>query len=211
MSQTAATYPDRLLEPLTRCPTPEVAGRIALLRAEPDIQSRINELAERCGEGLLSAEESDEYETYNQAIDFLSILQAKARKLLATEAARRSVRSRADGRCEYRGIAQVDLPFARFPVEHIIPRQHQRGTDDPANLALARDHRDARKGTSPVAFDPESGEAVPLSHPWMDLRHEHFERLGDRIAGRTAIGRASARLLGMNTVRRIELRGGLDR
>jgi uncharacterized protein YnzC (UPF0291/DUF896 family) len=50
------------------------------------LQARIEELAARCNEGQLSAEEQAEYEGYVKANKFIAILQAKVRKLLAHSA-----------------------------------------------------------------------------------------------------------------------------
>ena len=51
---------DRLLDPVARCFTPKVARALLEVRAEPELQSRINELATKCNEGLLSTEEREE-------------------------------------------------------------------------------------------------------------------------------------------------------
>ena len=45
---------DRLIEPVGRCLTPEVANRIASLQADRELHSRVDELAE-AGGGLLWA------------------------------------------------------------------------------------------------------------------------------------------------------------
>jgi len=74
----------RLLEPVGRCLTPEVATALVNLRADPAVQTRIDELADKCTEGALSAVEQSEYETYMHAIDFIAVLQAQARSLLET-------------------------------------------------------------------------------------------------------------------------------
>jgi hypothetical protein len=74
---------DRLLDPVTRCLTPEVARRVAELRADPELQDRMDLLATRNTEGRLTAEETEEYETYVRASRIIAILQAKARALLA--------------------------------------------------------------------------------------------------------------------------------
>lgn len=79
---TAVTHFDRLLEPLADCFTPDVARRIAGLRADPETQARIDELAEKANEGTLSDEEQEDYLGYVEAIDLISILQAKARAVL---------------------------------------------------------------------------------------------------------------------------------
>jgi hypothetical protein len=73
----------RLLEPVGRCLTPEVARELVNLRADPIVQARIEELADKNTEGELSPEERDEYETYVRATEIITILQAKARAMLA--------------------------------------------------------------------------------------------------------------------------------
>ena len=73
---------DRLLDPVAECLTPEVARALVNLRARPEIQARIDELARKSNEGTLSPIEQAEYRDTIEAIDFISILQAKARKRL---------------------------------------------------------------------------------------------------------------------------------
>ena len=79
---TVAIHLDRLLEPLAGCLTPEVAAKVADLRADEATQNRIDYLAERANEGLLTAEEREEYAGYLHAIDVIAVLQAKARAML---------------------------------------------------------------------------------------------------------------------------------
>lgn len=73
---------DRILEPVARSLTPAVARRIAKLRADPEVQARIDELADRCNSGQLTQAERREYDAYVAAIDFIAILQSRARALL---------------------------------------------------------------------------------------------------------------------------------
>jgi len=73
---------ERLLEPVSRCLTPEVARRIVELRADRQLQRRVDALADKCTEGQLTPEERDEYETYIRGSRFIAVLQAKARRLL---------------------------------------------------------------------------------------------------------------------------------
>jgi hypothetical protein len=47
--------------------------------ADEETQRRIDELGEKCNEGELTPAEREEYDAYVQAIDFIGILQAKAR------------------------------------------------------------------------------------------------------------------------------------
>lgn len=77
---------DRLLDPVGRCLTPEVARALVALRTDAETQARIDELADKCTEGMLSPAERAEYEAYVAAIDFLTVLQAKARGALAQAA-----------------------------------------------------------------------------------------------------------------------------
>jgi hypothetical protein len=74
---------DRLLDPVTRCLTLEVARQLVALRTDPQFQERLDALADKCTEGELSPEEREEYETYVRSIQIIGILQAKARKILA--------------------------------------------------------------------------------------------------------------------------------
>jgi hypothetical protein len=77
-----ATTLDRLVEPLVRTLTPEVARSLIQLRADPELQARMDELAEKCNEGRLTPEEREEYETSIRFANYLAIIQAKARRLL---------------------------------------------------------------------------------------------------------------------------------
>jgi len=55
---------------------------VAELRADPDVQARIEELAEKCNEGTMTPEEIAEYDAYIQAMDVVAVLQKKARTLI---------------------------------------------------------------------------------------------------------------------------------
>jgi hypothetical protein len=81
-SPTHLSVLSRLLDPVGRCLTPEVAQQLVALQVDPPAQARLDELAEKCTEGQLSADERTEYETYVQALEFIAVLQAKARSLL---------------------------------------------------------------------------------------------------------------------------------
>jgi len=52
---------DGLWDPLTRCFDAESTRRVSELRIDPTVQSRIDSLAERANEGVLSEEERAEY------------------------------------------------------------------------------------------------------------------------------------------------------
>jgi hypothetical protein len=78
-------YLDRMLDPVSRCLTPESARRLLDLKVDSELQRRIDDLAEKCTEGALTNKERAEYETYVRAGSLISILQLKARKFLATQ------------------------------------------------------------------------------------------------------------------------------
>lgn len=77
---------DDLLRPVTECFTQEVARRIAGLRASPEIQARLDSLADKCSEGTLTPDERTTYEAAVRAVNFIGVLQAKARAMLADQA-----------------------------------------------------------------------------------------------------------------------------
>jgi hypothetical protein len=74
---------DRGAEPVLRILSPEQARQLVEYQGDEQLRDRIDELAERCGEGLLSAAEQAEYEGYVRANKFVATLQSQARKLLA--------------------------------------------------------------------------------------------------------------------------------
>jgi hypothetical protein len=76
---------DKMLDPVARCLTPEVAKQIAELRADASTQTRIDELATKCNAGELTEAEQREYGAYVDAIDLIGLLQAKARVVLARQ------------------------------------------------------------------------------------------------------------------------------
>lgn len=78
---------DRLLVPLAECLTPEVAQRIVDMRADTVTQRRLDELAAKANEGRLTGDEQDEYHAYVEAIDLVTVFQAKARTFLDSSAA----------------------------------------------------------------------------------------------------------------------------
>jgi len=73
---------DRLLDPVGQCLTPEVARRIAGLKADDALQSRVDELADKANAGTLTENERSEYEQYVNFSQFVTLLQIKARNVL---------------------------------------------------------------------------------------------------------------------------------
>ncbi len=73
---------DGLLGHLGRCLDAESARRVVEFRVSPPVQQRIDALAERANEGVLTSDEATEYEALINAADFISILKLKARQHL---------------------------------------------------------------------------------------------------------------------------------
>lgn len=76
----------RYLEPVTLALTPQSARAILAVQPSPADVARIEELGRKSSDGDLSEEERDEYRTYVDAGDLISILKAKARLTLADQA-----------------------------------------------------------------------------------------------------------------------------
>jgi hypothetical protein len=83
----AISYLDRLLEPLTDVLTPEVAAALLELRADTQLQAHIEELRRKANEGTLTRAEDAEYKDFVEAVDVISIIQAKARRFLEKQSA----------------------------------------------------------------------------------------------------------------------------
>lgn len=115
------------------------------------------------------------------------------------------VRERAANRCEYCQLDQDDSPLAALHLEHIIPKAHG-GTDNFDNLALACIDCNLHKGPNLTGIDPQSRKLIPLFHPRRDSWDDHFKWRGIYIMGKTAIGRATIRVLHMNSEEQLSLR-----
>jgi hypothetical protein len=73
---------DRIVEPFAECLTPGAARKIVDLRADPAVQSRLDELAEKANRGTLTEAEKSSYDAYLAAFHWITILQARARRVL---------------------------------------------------------------------------------------------------------------------------------
>src|SRR6185436_9455637 len=118
---------------------------------------------------------------------------------------RTHVRERAHNACEYCYLHQNESPWAALHVEHIIPKVHG-GTDDVDNLALACIDCNLRKGTNLTGVDPQTDRVTELYHPRRHVWSEHFEWHGVHVLGKTATGRTTVRVLGMNSEDQLALR-----
>ncbi len=83
----AVSYLDRLLEPLTEAFTPKMASVLLELRADAEIEAHIGELRQKANAGVLTPTEDSEYKDFVEAVDLISIMQAKARRFLAKRSA----------------------------------------------------------------------------------------------------------------------------
>jgi hypothetical protein len=118
---------------------------------------------------------------------------------------RELVRRRAGLRCEYCRLHEDDDPVFAFHVERIVAKQHG-GTDSPSNLALACHQDNLHKGPNLTGIDPLRGKLTRLFHPRRHKWSWHFRWDGPRLLGRTAIGRTTVAVLGMNLPHRVALR-----
>lgn len=80
---TSVNYLDRFLEPMAASFTPEMARTIVDLRADAQLEGRIALLRNQANRDELSPAEQAEYEDFVEAVDVISIIQAKASRFLA--------------------------------------------------------------------------------------------------------------------------------
>jgi hypothetical protein len=73
---------DELMSPVAACLDTRSLQALVELRADPAAAARMEVLAEKANEGLLTEEEQSEYESCVMFANFLGILQSKALKKL---------------------------------------------------------------------------------------------------------------------------------
>ena len=73
---------ERLLRPLRRELSAELADALLRLKADAEVQARYDELAGKNTEGVLTAQERGELESLVHANSILSLLKAEARAFL---------------------------------------------------------------------------------------------------------------------------------
>src|SRR2546421_3640071 len=112
-------------------------------------------------------------------------------------------------RCEYCMLPEA-LVSTPFQFDHIIAQSHG-GETTADNLAFACFHCNNFKGPNLAGVDVQSGEVVRLFHPRRDAREEHFAWEGERLIGRSSIGRATIEALRLNHAHRVSLRRSLLR
>jgi hypothetical protein len=106
--------------------------------------------------------------------------------------------------CEYCLIHEEDTFFG-CEVDHIISQKHGGPTRED-NLAYACLFCNRNKGSDIASLSPRSGALIRLFNPRTDRWSDHF-RLdrndGITIAGISAIGEATVRVLGLNQIERL--------
>ena len=76
-----------MLAPIAGCLTRGSAQRLVRLQLDAATRRKIQTLAGKANAGLLTDAEKSEYFDYVEGMDLIGILQAKARKVLARQAA----------------------------------------------------------------------------------------------------------------------------
>jgi hypothetical protein len=122
---------------------------------------------------------------------------------------RRQVVERAGNCCEYCLIHQ-DLVASTHQVDHVIAEKHG-GVTSLDNLALSCMVCNLRKGSDAASFDPQTGELVSLFNPRVSSWCDHFDLVGARIVGKSAIGRTTVEFLKLNSYERLMERAELMR
>ena len=72
---------DRGVRPMLEIVLPEKADAVIGFRADPELQARIEELAQKSTEGELTEDERAEYAGYVRANKFISILKRQAQQI----------------------------------------------------------------------------------------------------------------------------------
>lgn len=77
-----ADYLNLFLEPVTDAFTPEIARVFADLPARAELQSQVDDLAQKANDGTITPAEEAKYKAIVDAADLIAILQLKARRFL---------------------------------------------------------------------------------------------------------------------------------
>jgi hypothetical protein len=73
---------DRICDPVIRALNVEAMRALVGLRADAEVQARVEYLADRCNEGTLTDDERSEYESMVSLSTLIAMLQARARAAL---------------------------------------------------------------------------------------------------------------------------------
>jgi len=89
-----------------------------------------------------------------------------------------------------------------FEIDHVIAEQHG-GKTVASNLALACFADNHHKGPNLAGIDPKTGKRTWLFNPRRHKWAHHFRWDGPLLVGRTAIGRTTIVVLGINLAHRV--------
>lgn len=124
------------------------------------------------------------------------------------DSVRRQVARRAGYRCEYCLVPERFLATV-FHVDHVRSIKHG-GATVSGNLAYACPHCNQNKGTDVATFlDDEAEQTIRIFNPRKDDWTIHFEAINGKILPKTAIGKATVQILGMNLPDRLIFRQAL--
>jgi hypothetical protein len=121
---------------------------------------------------------------------------------------RRAVRERASTQCEY-CLINEQYTMKPHEVDHIYAEKHG-GPTTIDNLCLSCFDCNRYKGSDLCTLDESTGEIVVLFHPRRHTWNDHFTIIEGVIVGTSAEGRATLRLLRMNTTVRVDERRRLS-
>ena len=111
-------------------------------------------------------------------------------------ALRKTVVSRAAGRCEYCLYPQ-SASFLTFEIEHIVAEKHG-GATTIENLGLSCPFCNRYKGTDLGSLDSETGQLTPFFNPRKHIWIKHFRLDDARILPLSAEGRVTVAILQFN-------------
>lgn len=83
---TAEHFLDKYLDPVSDALSRQAAQKISELKPDAEVVRRVQELAEKSDAGSITNEERDEYRALADAGTLVSLLKAKARRVLKRDA-----------------------------------------------------------------------------------------------------------------------------
>ena len=78
---TTATALHQLFDSVGNCLSLEAASKLRELRVTDELQSQLDVWASQNSEGALGADEREQYESILRALNFVAVLQAKAKRI----------------------------------------------------------------------------------------------------------------------------------
>jgi hypothetical protein len=78
---TTATALHQLFDSVGNCLTLDVASRLQEVRVTGELQSQLDKWADLNSEGALSSDDREQYEAILRAVNFIAVLQAKAKRI----------------------------------------------------------------------------------------------------------------------------------